>query len=235
VVVSRESARAEAAHLIEVLADELFPWPQWGLLRELRNTVGMVEECGYADGIAFELSELGGYRLVGFEAKRTKRDWQRELRRPEKSRRFRRFCAEWYVVVKAPRKRILEVSELPDGVGLIEVDGPRALRLVHAVEQKAEPPTPGLLKAIVRNALARQREDAGAPLKTVVDIEGKFAVLSCGDRIVRPLSYEPRLRCWLCAERRVAPVAGGAAGAASAAAPPLAAARPRRARARKAA
>src|SRR5262249_27578488 len=155
------------------------------------------------DGIAFDLSELGGYHLVGFEAKRTKRDWRREKKRPEKSGRFRRFCAEWYVVVPAPRKRVLELSELPPGGGPIEGGTPQAERVVHAVAQRAEEPPPGLVKALVRNALGRRAREGGAPLRAVIAVDGRFAELSCTHRVLRPLGKTPapRLPCWICAEQ----------------------------------
>ncbi len=52
------------------------------------------------------------------------------------------------------------------------------------------------------------RGEGDAPLRTVRDIDGRFAILDpCGHRVLRPLSKkpEPRLPCWECGEEAAGP------------------------------
>jgi hypothetical protein len=202
---------ASAERLIEVLGDELYAAPSWALFREVRSIIRAgVSDTRLADAIAVHMTP-GPWRLHRIEVKRSRKDWVVELRDPGKAEEIARFCAASYIVVPAPAKKIiLTVSELPSGTGLIEVHGSRAKILVHAVEVPVAEPPPGLLKSLLKSAVdAAVREQIGegdAPLRTIVDDDGRYVVLSCGDRQLRPLTkkQETRVACWDCAERAAA-------------------------------
>jgi hypothetical protein len=169
----------------------LYPPPEWALFTEVRSSTGDVDVLRTADAIAVRMWG-GGWHLVGFEAKTSRTDWLRELRRPEKSGPLKLFCSAWYLVVPAPWKHVvLGPTELPDRWGLIEVGTGGASVVAAAAEREAEQPTPGLLRALLR-ASTRPREslEDAAPrvLITRPRLSREHVGLACGHVAPRPLA-----------------------------------------------
>lgn len=105
------SPRAHADALVEALSG-LSSAPEWTLLTQVRSHAAPYEVLRIADAIAVRTTGApeAPIEIHGFEAKRSRSDWLRELSTPEKSGPF---------VVPAPWKRVvLALSELPDGWGL---------------------------------------------------------------------------------------------------------------------
>jgi hypothetical protein len=150
----------EACHLISKLR-ELYPSPEWALFSEVRSSVGAVVEIDTirrADALAVRAwGPAAKWSIRGFEVKRSRSDWLRELAQPEKAAAISRFCETWTLVVPAPSNRIvLSVHELPEGVGLIEIGAGVPRSIVPAIPRKnVERPTDDFLKALLRVAAAR--------------------------------------------------------------------------------
>jgi hypothetical protein len=147
------------------------------------------------------------FTVHGFEAKRTRKDWQAELEQPEKSAPFRLFCTQWSLVVPAPWKHVvLSIDELPDGWGLVEVAGSTA-REVHEARSCNPGPLPPEVIASLFAAAARRdpvdpaREDV-PPLREITRPRLSFGSvgLSCGHVVARPMDKVlPRsLSCVAC-------------------------------------
>lgn len=134
---------------------------------------------------------------------------------PEKSAPIKAFCSAWYLAVPAPWKRIvLSLRELPRSWGLLEVGTGKPNVVLMAEERRAEEPTPGFLRALLR---AASRDAAAAAELGIEDVAGAPLVevnrpglshqnvgLECGHVVRRPLAkgHRPRLPCSGCANGR---------------------------------
>lgn len=200
---------AEAAQLIARLR-ERHPTPEWALFPEVRSSVGAdLEELRRADALAVRTwGPVDQWTIKGFEVKRFRSDALAELGRPAKAALFQRFCATWAWVVPAPWTDILlSVDELPEGVGLIEIGPGAPTRVVRPTRRRAEPPTPGLLKALLRvgaelvERLERDDFVIGAPLVPISrHLSGTHVALVCMHVVPAPkLKKMPRaLPCFAC-------------------------------------
>lgn len=134
------------------LVAKRYPEPEWAFLRQVRNGTGYTKKTRTADGIALNLWPSRGMELHGFEAKVTRSDWIRELRKPEKSCDIQKYCARWWIVTP---KGIVHDGELPPTWGLLEVAGKKRLKLVAKVaapELKAEELDRAFVGSILRSA-----------------------------------------------------------------------------------
>lgn len=130
--------------------------PEWAMFSEVRNAAGY-EAMGSADAIAMNLWPSRGLALLGFEIKQDRRDWQRELAKPQKAERFARFCDEWWVVTTPDV--IKDEDELPAGWGwlLLPKRGrivAKNLKVMRKATPKAEQPVlpRGFMAALLRRA-----------------------------------------------------------------------------------
>lgn len=99
--------------------------PEWGLLFEVANGTGGRKQRS-ADALAMSLWPSRGLHLHGFEFKKHRDDWTRELRNPGKSEPVQKFCHFWWIV--AP-KGMVKLDELPPTWGLLELHGEKTLRM----------------------------------------------------------------------------------------------------------
>lgn len=192
---------------------QLYPAPGWALFTEVRSATGTCDVLRYADAVAVDLWPRGpGWRLFGFEVKVSRADWLRERKRPEKSAPIKLFCAAWYLVTPAPWKNVvINLHELPERWGLIEIGTGRANIVRLAEERDAEEPTPGFVRALLRaaahdDAAAAEGDDDQAPLVEInrPRLSRSHVGLLCGHVAPRPLAKtQPRrLPCFGCAEGR---------------------------------
>lgn len=72
-----------------------------------------------ADLITVDVWPSKGHEIHGHEVKVSRSDWLAELRDPEKSAAFRKWCNRWWLVV--PDEAIVKPGELPPEWGLMVV------------------------------------------------------------------------------------------------------------------
>lgn len=212
---ARKSGASAPAFSLRSALDPLYPAPEWGVFTDVRSSTGVPDVLRIADAIAVQLLPSSGWRIHGFEVKRSRSDWLRELRTPEQSGPLKLFCACWYLVVPAPWKRVLlGVSELPDLWGLIEIGTGGATVVAAATERRAraEEPTSGFVLALLRAAAQGGGDVAGEDLAhdaphvvvTRPRLSRDQVGLACGHVAVKPLSkIMPRtLPCFSCKDGR---------------------------------
>jgi hypothetical protein len=110
-----------------------------------------------ADFLAMECSEMHGNAIHGHEIKCSRSDWLRELGQPEKAEAFRRYCDYWWLVA-AERSVVADLSELPDGWGLLYVRGSRLVGARPPTRNADVQPMPrGMIASFIRRSQARCR------------------------------------------------------------------------------
>lgn len=103
-----------------------------------------------ADAIAMSLWPSLGLELHGFEFKVSRADWLRELKDPRKAETFKRYCDRWWLV--AGSSAIVRPGELPNGWGMLVLQGDRLVRLADAPRLDPQPVTRPFLAALLRRA-----------------------------------------------------------------------------------
>lgn len=119
----------------------------WLLFYEVANATGF-KGTGYADALAMSVWPGRGIALHGLELKRSRSDLVKELRDPDKSLKFQKFCNHWWLLVDDVK--LVEGVEVPATWGIL---APKAgvLRQVRAAPKlKPEPWTPDFVAAMMR-------------------------------------------------------------------------------------
>jgi hypothetical protein len=146
-------------------------------------------------------------RIVGFEVKASRNDWQRERRDPQKARAWLPYCEAWYLVVESAKEVIPDLGELVVGSGrdrcrwgLLEVGGGRRVRETEPEGLSPIPLTEDRWQGILR-ALARDTERGGAPLCKVTrpHLSRLHCGLDCGHVIPKPRDESKPIPCPSCA------------------------------------
>lgn len=190
-----------AAAIVERLR-RAFPWPEWALFSEVRSGVGVsVEDVfRYVDAIAINTRQHSFQeRVIGFEVKRSRADFLRELALPEKSEAIKRYCNRWYLVVAGRRSILpLGLGELPEGWGLIDVEDERDPVVVEAAQLDPEDLSTPFVLSLLRAARRERVELDEGPLRAVTrpDLGRGSSGLSCGH--VVPRIKGVRTRCPSC-------------------------------------
>lgn len=181
---------------------------RFALLPQVRSHLGAgVDGLRIADVIVLEYAT--GI-LLYVEIKVDRRDWIEELLDPGKSDEIGQHCHGRIVAVPGgnARRVVNGAGELPDGWGLVVVDGGKAT-LAHKPTVADPGATPEeLWFSMIRSALSSaQREtdpEVGAPWKPVTrpQYSRTHAILGCGHAC--PLSLvrgdPPRAPCFSCPE-----------------------------------
>jgi len=126
----RMRVNGDVVKLKEALRKRCNP-PEWAIFFEVANGPGATFRR-YADAVAMSLFPSRGLEVHGFEIKRDRRDWLRELKAPEKAETIASYCDYWWIVV--PDKAIVKDGELPPGWGLLALHG-ESLRTVKKGKQ----------------------------------------------------------------------------------------------------
>lgn len=124
------------------------PSPEWALFFEVRNDAGF-RATRSADAVAMNTWPSRGLAVHGFEIKRDRRDWLRELKQPEKSAPIQRFCDHWWIVATLD---VVKPDELPPTWGLLVLRGKRLVAEREAPTLGAETLTRGFVAALLRSA-----------------------------------------------------------------------------------
>jgi len=125
-----------------------FRAPAHVLLENVANGTGF-NVNRWADAIALSLWPSRGVYLAGIEIKISRGDWKRELDEPAKAAELQRFCRYWWI---ATPPKLVEISELPETWGLLEVHGKAVLTVRKAPKLEEQPPTTAIMAAILRRA-----------------------------------------------------------------------------------
>jgi len=122
---------------------------QWCTFREVRSGTGFARKReGYADLLAVSIWPSRGIYIEGVEIKMSRSDWRAELRNPKKADAFIPHCRYWFV---AAPKGVVEVEEVPDTWGYIEVGHKRNIVRKRPAANDAKPPDLMLFASLVRH------------------------------------------------------------------------------------
>lgn len=144
------SAKVRAALRLRHPASSARGAARGALLEEVRNATGFAATRS-ADALAFSFWPSDGLTLIGYEIKASRADWIRELKDPEKSFAFARYCDFWWIA--AGTTKVVDVEELPPGWGLLVLNAKDRLHpIVPARKLAPEPLTRDILMSIVRTA-----------------------------------------------------------------------------------
>jgi hypothetical protein len=124
--------------------------PGHAIFHEVSNATGL-DAAGYCDAMVLGLWPSLQYSITGFEIKVSRSDWLNEIRNPNKSERFMRYCDFWYLLIS--NKSMVEPGELPPTWGMMAPANGRLKVIVPALRLTAEPTSRALLMAIARRAM----------------------------------------------------------------------------------
>jgi hypothetical protein len=133
--------------LEQALADRFGP-PTYAIFFEVGERPGYPSRR--ADALALSVWKSRGFRLHGFELKRSRGDWKRELADPAKADLIASFCDHFWLVVSD--SKIVKPGELPPTWGLLvqEGDGPALVQKVDAPKLEPQPWTRAFIAAMLR-------------------------------------------------------------------------------------
>jgi hypothetical protein len=141
------------ADVQEALRKKYAP-PEWLLFFELRNQTGYGKgTVRYADAMAFNLFPSRGQEIHGFEFKRTRKDFLRELKDPEKSADLQKYCDRWWII--ALDNEVVRPSDaFPPTWGLLVLNSTGSQLIVRTKAPKLEsaPVDRHLLCSVLRGA-----------------------------------------------------------------------------------
>lgn len=123
-----------------------------------------------ADAVSVGLWPSRGLDVIGFEFKRSRSDWLRELKKPDKAEEIFQFCDRWYLVVDDVS--IVRAGELPTTWGLLVVQGDKLVEEVEAPKLDAKPMAREFMASLMRSAqkdrdraIAQPREEIEAEVR----------------------------------------------------------------------
>jgi hypothetical protein len=134
--------------LESALADRLAP-PAWATFWEVGDQTGF-GQSRRADAVAMSVWPSRGLHMHGFELKKSRSDWKRELDDPAKSAPIQRFMDFWWVV--AEDAKLVKDGELPPTWGLLVLQGGKLVQKTVAPKLTAEPLTRGFIASLLRSA-----------------------------------------------------------------------------------
>jgi hypothetical protein len=121
---------------------------QWAVFYEIHDSTGAGQR-GSCDAMAFNLWPSQGFEIHGFEIKVSRSDFQNEIRNPDKSERFKRFCDRWWLVGSS---RSIVKGDLPEGWGFMWARSGKLVVSKGAPKLEPEPIPIGMRAAILRRA-----------------------------------------------------------------------------------
>jgi len=134
--------------VIERLKAGPFPEPAHAWLTEVRNRTGWARTERYADALVVSCWPSRGIWFAGVEVKVSRQDWLKEVRDPEKSAAIQMWCNYWWLAVPVG---VVELCEVPETWGLIEIDGKRCKTIKDAPTLEPAQPDRAFVASILRN------------------------------------------------------------------------------------
>jgi hypothetical protein len=122
---------------------------RYALFDEVHDATGY-QKSRSCDAIAMALWPSDGLEIHGFEIKVSRADFQNEIRDPDKSQAFKRYCDRWWLV--AGSKGIVQ-NDLPHGWGMMWARAGKLVVSVGAPKLEPEPMPREMLAAILRRAV----------------------------------------------------------------------------------
>lgn len=110
-----------------------FAPPEWATFTNVAAATGGGTRL--ADAVAMNLWRSRGHAVLGFEVKRDRSDWLRELKSPEKADAVGCYCDEWYIVANPD---VVQDGELPKGWGLLVPRGSSLVTVRPSVRAERE-------------------------------------------------------------------------------------------------
>jgi hypothetical protein len=131
---------------LEWLLESRYSPPAWALLWEVPNGTGACKDRT-ADAMAMSLWPSRGLDLHGFEMKKSRNDWLKELKTPQKAEAFVGFCDYWWIVAE---KDVVKLDELPTNWGLLVRAGKTLRAKKEAPRLEGADPDRAFLASIFR-------------------------------------------------------------------------------------
>lgn len=125
-----------------------FPPPAWCVLYEVRDGTGFMTRGRKADALAFGTWPSRGLDIIGFEVKRDRGDWLRELKNPEKAEGIAPYCDSWWLVAN---EGVAKADEIPTRWGWMVPTSKGLNVLKPCVTAKPRAVDKVFLASIVRN------------------------------------------------------------------------------------
>jgi hypothetical protein len=120
---SKVKGEKEAARILRLL----FPRVRWVYRPEMDKEYGR----RITDFIGISVRS-GKVRLIGVEVKGSQSDYHSELKNPDKTETFKKYCRKWYIAITD--RRILELRSPPDDWGILDLESAKILRKAPALE-----------------------------------------------------------------------------------------------------
>jgi hypothetical protein len=136
------------AHEIILRLERKYAPPSWAFFTEVKSSVGFGNRR--ADGIAVAMWRSLGLEVHGFEIKRSRADWLKELKDGGKSDEVFQYCDRWWIV--AADNSIIKDGELPPTWGLQVANGRGLQIVVKAPKLKPIPLTIWFVAEILRRS-----------------------------------------------------------------------------------
>jgi hypothetical protein len=167
------------AHEIIARLEKKYAPPSWGFFTEVKSAVGYSSRR--ADGIAVAMWRSLGLEIIGFEVKRSRADWLKELKDGSKSDELFQYCDRWFVVVAD--ESIVKTGELPPDWGLQVASGKGLRIVVKAPKLKPVPLTTWFVAEILRRHFDSQKRPE------LMDLEFRRGV-ECGKLQATPFDLK---------------------------------------------
>lgn len=125
---------------------------EWAFLEQVGKDISATYNR-WADAIAIGLWKSRGHEIIGFEVKKSRADWLKEKKDPDKAHGVGKYCHKWYLVVGD--EDIVRPGELPMNWGLMVPHTKNTLKIKkEAIRNKdPEPINIGFMCAIIRRSI----------------------------------------------------------------------------------
>ncbi len=143
--------------------------PVYAFFPHVRGGTGFARDRT-ADAVAMGLYPSRGLDLHGFEIKRSRADWLRELKKPEKADQIGQFCSYWWIVLSD--QTIIRDGELPSRWGLIVAKNGRLRTQKEAEKLECLEPDRIFLASLLRKV---EREAGKSPTKDEIKAASQAA------------------------------------------------------------
>lgn len=147
-VLGADNEREEMTDFMRLLRG-LYPAQSYALFSEVQSATAY-QGKQRADAVAVGLWPSRGLDVIGFEFKRSRSDWLRELKKPDKAEEIFQFCDRWYLVVDG--FDIVKVGERPNTWGLLVAHDGKLSEAVEAPKLTPKPMAREFMASLMRSA-----------------------------------------------------------------------------------